>query len=103
VVDPDVLCGLDTNGITLCGEDLGNGKVANDYVLDVLDRKTNANELCGEKLVFEKDLHGENVKRTGRAALSNDGLVGAHSDLGFTSDGTRNNDDFGRVAGGSGL
>lgn len=79
MVDPDVLGSLDTNGITIVGNNLLDGQVANDDVLDLVDVQAN-------------------VRQDGAGVLANNGLVRGNADLGAARDGARHNDDSSTVS-----
>lgn len=81
VVDPDVGGGLDTNGIAIVGDNLGNGKVTDDDVGDVLDVETDSNQRG--------------------AGVANNGLVRANADLGAAGNLALDNNDVGLVSLGS--
>lgn len=81
VVDPDVGGGLDANGIAVVGDNLGDGKVTDDDVGDVLDVETDSNQRG--------------------AGVANNGLVRANADLGAAGDLALDNNDVGLVSLGS--
>lgn len=83
VVEPDVVGGLDGDGVTVVGEDLADLDVADDDVGGLLDTETNTGQ--------------------GRASSSDDGLVRGDIDLVGALNGTINDDNGSAVRAGSGL
>lgn len=81
VVDPDVGGGLDANGIAIISNNLGDGKVTDDDVGDVLDVETDSNQRG--------------------ASVTNNGLVRANADLGAAGDLALDNNDVGLISLGS--
>ena len=81
VVNPDITGRLDGNRIS--ANDLGDGQVANDDILDILNSEREAREL-------------------GSRALSNDGLVGSDLDVASGCNSSRDDNDFGSVTSNSG-
>jgi hypothetical protein len=45
VINPDVVRCLDSNGITVCCKNLGDGDVSENHILNTVDVKPNANNL----------------------------------------------------------
>ena len=106
VVDPNVLRGLDADGIAVLRQHLGHAQVAHDDVLDLVDVHADADQLCKDirrrevKGGIEEKEEGDkgNGFRTG-AALANDRRVAANADLGGAGDGAADDNDLGAVAG----
>lgn len=86
VVDPDVVGGLDGDGVTVVGQNLGDLHVTDDNVGLPVDGEADTRKALSRwsasppQLVFEPPSHAFSWRLTG-SGLSDDGLVGGDLDL----------------------